>query len=485
MSDRLSIGSLELSVTSRRAEPGRPSSETPFRILIAGDFSGRANRTVIEPLTKRGPLKVDLDNFETVLASLKPALELDMADQGKISLRFSELDDFHPDRLWDGEPFDNLRKTRQRLKNPQTFAAATAEMKARAGETTPESDSDTLARLLGERPRNAPPKPPPTVRAVDALLKQAVGSDVVPGPDPGQADSIAAFDGTISEQMRAILHHPDFQRLEAAWRSVDYLVRELGPDEELGIWLLDVSLAELAAELRATDVLDETNVYRLLVEDAGGTPGTDPWAIVVGLFEFDPSDSNADLLARAAKIAASAQAPFVADAGPMFLEVAPSHSEPAFTDAWQAMRAMPEARYIGLIAPRFLLRLPYGRDTDQIDRFPFEEMPSGPPNHAAYLWGDASIACASLLGSSFRESGWEFSPGDRAELEGLPLHIFKEAGEKRVTSCTEQLLTDRIAEKLLAMGVMPLAAIRDSDAARLVRFQSIADPLSPLSGRWK
>jgi type VI secretion system protein ImpC len=483
MPNRLSSGTFELSATARRAEPGPPSGETPFRVLITGDFSGRTNRNVIEPLMKRRPLKVDLDNFGSVLASLRPALDLDLAGDRRISLQFAELDDFHPDRLWDGGHFNEFRETRRKLKNPQTFAAAAAEMAARTGETPVESDNDTLARLLGERPRKAPPKPASTARAVDALLKQAVGADVVPGPDPRQAESIAALDHAISKEMRAILHHPDFQRLETAWRNVDYLVRHLDPDEELELWLLDVSLAELAADLRATNVLDETNVYRFLVEDAGGTPGTHPWAIVVALFAIEPSDENADLLARIAKIAAAAHAPFVANAGSMFLEAALSRGEPAFPNAWQAMRAMPEAQYAGLIAPRFVLRLPYGRDTDEIESFAFEEMP-GSPDHAAYLWGDAPVACADLLGSSFREAGWDFSPGDRAELESLPIHTFMDAGEKRVTSCTERLLTDRAAERLLAMGVMPLAAVRDSDTARVVRFQSIADPLRPLAGRW-
>jgi type VI secretion system protein ImpC len=149
--------------------------------------------------------------------------------------------------------------------------------------------------------------------------------------------------------------------------------------------------------------------------------------------------------------------------------------------AWQTLRGFPAARHAGLVSPRFLLRLPYGRNIDAIDHFAFEEMPPKAP-HEALLWGNAALIAVMLLAIAWREEGWEFSAPANAEVNGLPVYVVTEGGEKKLTPCGEVLLTDRIAENLLALGIMPLATVRDRDAVRLMRFQSIALPAAALGG---
>ena len=151
--------------------------------------------------------------------------------------------------------------------------------------------------------------------------------------------------------------------------------------------------------------------------------------------------------------------------------------------AWEAMRKLPEASYLGLALPRFLLRLPYGADTDPTERFEFEEMEAS-PEHNHYLWGNPALACAYLLAQAFSQDGWDLRPGIVQEIENLPLHVYREQGESRITPCAEVLLTEQAAEKILDKGLIPLLSFKNQDRIRLARFQSLTDPPSPLVGAW-
>ena len=128
--------------------------------------------------------------------------------------------------------------------------------------------------------------------------------------------------------------------------------------------------------------------------------------------------------------------------------------------------------------------MPYGKDTDPVERLDFEEMETT-PRHEEYLWGNPSFACAYLLSQAFSQFGWNFHPGVIQDISGLPLHIYKEQGESRTKPCAETVLTQRATEAILDHGVMPLLSFIHQDEVRLARFQSLADPPTPLRGRWK
>ena len=148
-------------------------------------------------------------------------------------------------------------------------------------------------------------------------------------------------------------------------------------------------------------------------------------------------------------------------------------------------RAAPraEAAYLGLALPRFLLRLPYGKDTSPVEEFDFEEMPAG-SDHDGYLWGNPAIACVYLLAESFLRRGWNFHAGSVREITDLPLHVYQDDDESRIKPCAEALLGDEAMAAILDKGLMPLLSVRDRDAVRLARFQSLTCPATPLGGRW-
>jgi type VI secretion system protein ImpC len=530
MSTRHSFGEIHLDVTAgRERRQAKPDAETPFRIAILGDFSGRANRGFYESgdaLARRRPLMIDRDNFDSVLAKIAPQLELGSGGEGSlcISLRFADLDDFHPDKLFERVPiFQKLREMRRKLSDPATFSQTAAELGLVSSEAAPGA-----APLPQATPASAPGHArAPQVRSEDiesvvsgsllsdmveategrtekaaarrpdeltTLVNKIVAPHLVARADPRQAELVAMIDKATSAQMAALLHAPDFQALEAAWRTVFLLVRNIETDSRLKLFLIDVSKQELTVDLLAADDLSSTGIYKLLVEKTVGTPGAEPWAVIAGNLTVGPGLEDVKLLARMAHVAASAGAPFVAGASPALLGCdsvsgLPDPRQwrnqiPAESAAlWQSLRSAPEARWVGLALPRFLLRLPYGKDTEPAELFQFEEMPD-PNAHEDYLWGNAAQACALLLAQTFTEQGWELRPGSVSEIGGLPLYVYAAEGESRTLPCAEVSLTQSAAEKMLENGFMPLASLKEQPTVRLVRFQSIAEPPSALAGRW-
>jgi type VI secretion system protein ImpC len=62
--------------------------------------------------------------------------------------------------------------------------------------------------------------------------------------------------------------------------------------------------------------------------------------------------------------------------------------------------------------------------------------------------------------------------------------MFGSAGEKIYQPCAEVLITQAAAERLMEHGLMPLISYKNTDHVKLGRFQSIADPVTALRGRW-
>jgi type VI secretion system protein ImpC len=317
---------------------------------------------------------------------------------------------------------------------------------------------------------------------------------VLPGADPQQAQLVAAMDAGIGDQMRGILKHPAFRELEAAWRSLHGLVTSLETGEELKLFLLDVSRDELAADLDAADSdARGSGLYASLVDRSVRTLGGQPWSLIVGNFRFGAVVEDVALLGRLGALASQAGGPFLAAADPVILgcdslAATPDPEGWASADTerdqrWRTLRTSRPASWIGLALPRLLLRLPYGEKTEEIERFEFEEL-SAPPEHESYLWGNPAFACARLLAQAFQARGGSMEPGDYLDIEDLPAHVYQDAGEAKMTPCAEVFLTERAAAAILDRGVMPVMSYRDRNAARLARFQSLADPPAGLPGPW-
>jgi type VI secretion system protein ImpC len=460
--------------------------ETPFRILLLGDFSGRAAQGS-KASARWNAVEIDRDNFEEVLARVAP---------GFSGMQFRELDDFHPDRIYqESKLFQALREVRRKLEKPATLAEAAAEIRAWSQEPAAPAAAAPAPPVERERPAlpaaasgislldsileaDEPSARPPVTRRdeLGSFVDRVVAPHLVPAEDADLPRLRSLVNAESGVRMRAILHHSTFQALEAAWRGVFHLVRAMETGVQLKLYLLDVCKAELAADLSSAEDLRESQLWRIVVDESVG-PGGEEWSVVAGDYSFARTAGDVEMLGRLARIMSFAGAPFLGEADP-------GGSAEETAPGWERLRQSPEACWIGLAMPRFLLRLPYGKKTDPVESFEFEEMP-GAPNHQEYLWGNPALACVQLLAEAFANDGWEMRPGKYAEIDGLPVHIYEAEGEKHAKPCAEVLLTERDIEWILEQGYMALASIRGRDAVRLVRFQSIAKPPARLSGRWE
>lgn len=480
----------------RLSRPARPASPgQKFRLALLGDFSGRANAGRLETgeaLAKRKPIKVDVDNLDDVIARMGLKLSLPLDEEGgTVEVEIGAIDDFHPDQLAENlDVFGELRTLGRSLGNRASFDRAAKQVLAWGGEEPlpppPRRARGTqvgharlsdFARLIGR-----PAAPEPEEASVDALMRRLVGPFIQPERDSRQDALIARVDEALSAAMRRVLHHPDFQTAEALWRGVEFLVRRIETGAKMEIVLYDVSAEELAADLAASDTLEQSGLYGMLVEQPALDAHQGPLSVVAGFYGFELSPPHADLLGRIAQIAGAARAPFIAGMAPDPLKLPFHDQHPLIKDAFTALQALPAATYLGLATPRFLLRMPYGRKTDPIDAFAFEEF-SRQSGLGGMLWGHPALIPALLLAETYAQQGAKLKLGTVMGVGDIPYYVYTDTdGEQIALPCTERLYTERQAVQVGQYRVMPLLSIRGRPEVRLGGFSSQAG--SPLAGFW-
>ncbi|HEY9228547.1 MAG TPA: type VI secretion system contractile sheath large subunit [Gemmatimonadaceae bacterium] len=457
------------------APPSEVSSSDAFRIAILGNFSGRAGQPGSPSLDRRRVWRVDRDDLDMVIAGIAPELRIAIdPSEPPVVVRFSTLDDFHPDALVERVPiFQQLRALRgapapQTLPSPQPRPAAGA---ARTDALL--SGGSLLDQIVGNDPGSTSADEPLRIAPRDELTEfvdRAVRPHTIREASRDERALSAKVDEVIAATMRVLLHHPEFQALESLWRAVDLLVRRLDTGESLQIALVDVGRAELQADLE----VGAPALQRLL--------GQGRWSLVVSAYSFGPDDVQ--VLAKLAALGQSSGASWIVGGDPRLAgtpafsgEADPDDWEIPVPAGWDALRRSPGASHLSVVLPRFLVRLPYGARTDACS-FPFEEMLPGKPDHASYLWGNGAMLGALAIGDAVAEGD---EPATQATLSGFPLHVVHVDGDVIATPCTEALITHRAVAYMVDRGLTPLASPRDGDTILIPRLQSVASPARPLS----
>ncbi|NOR67911.1 MAG: hypothetical protein GQ528_11205, partial [Woeseiaceae bacterium] len=290
MSNRLSLENAEFELSTLTSfAPRKAKDDTPFCIAVLADFSGRGNKGLCETgpaLAARRRILVDVDNLDELPGTLGCKLQVCLGggDARPFTVGFAKLGDFHPDQIIERlGVFQKLMTTRGLLQDPATFAEAVSQVHswiapdgevaksddepARGPKAQEESDTDTIERLLG-KPASREQAGASSSVDIESFIREIVKPYIVPAPDPQQAEIVAQVDRALGNQMRMILHHPDFQELEAAWRMLHFLVSHVETDETLKIYAIDVTKAELAADLATTNRIQSAGAYHLLAEQS-------------------------------------------------------------------------------------------------------------------------------------------------------------------------------------------------------------------------
>jgi type VI secretion system protein ImpC len=331
-------------------------------------------------------------------------------------------------------------------------------------------------------------------QAVRTLAQQALAKSTLIGSDVVESVNamIAEIDKKLSQQINAIVHHPDFQALESAWRGLHYLVNNTETDEMLKIRVMNISKKELHKNLRKFKGTnwDQSPIFKRLYEEEFGQLGGEPYGALVGDYFFDHSAPDVELLGEVSKIAAAIHAPFIAGSSPSLLGMEswqelsnPRDLTKIFTTpdyaAWRSLRESEDARYLGLAMPRFLARQPYGAKTNPVEEFDFEEDTAGAGSEK-YGWANAAYAMAVNINRSFKMYGWcsrirGIESG--GSVEGLPTHSFPtDDGGVDMKCPTEIAISDRREAELAKNGFMPLIHKKNTDFAAFIGAQSLQKP---------
>ncbi|MEO8025876.1 MAG: type VI secretion system contractile sheath large subunit [Bryobacteraceae bacterium] len=456
---------IELDVQAKRTRSAAPAGDSPFRVLILGDFGAETPR----------PVLVDRDNIEAVIDKLGVTLSLPLAGD----IRFRGVADFHPDQLYARLPmFQELREAQRKLEDPNTFRQMAAEIAPPRPAAKPDVGAMlSSANLLDQIVESSGAIGTGARAAADpfqSYLQRLVAPYAVPRPDPKQKELLTQVEAAVNGQMRSLLHDPAFQSLEAAWRGVDFLVHNVDSDVQIKVYVLNVPFESLRQEMLMARDLKQTRLYELLVREPS-VPGAARWSIVAGNYTFGAGPEDVELLGRISLLASAGDAPFIAAANP------DTESWEKTPDYWKDLQAVPESCYVGLALPRMLMRMPYGAKTESVDTFDFEELPAV-PKHGDYLWGNAVFGCLRLLMDAFAEEGWAMEPSNELFIRDLPLHVYKQDGEAVSTPVAEVLMMQDDVERLMDKGLMPLVSYKDQPLARLAGFRALSGEM--LGKRW-
>jgi type VI secretion system protein ImpC len=285
-----------------------------------------------------------------------------------------------------------------------------------------------------------------------------------------------------------ILHHPELQKLESAWRGLKFLIDRTDFRENIKVELLSVTKDELLTDFEDAPELVKSGLYRIAYSNEYGVFGGKPYGLICGNWELGPGPQDILLLQKCAAVSAMSHAPFISNASPEFFGQTSFLPVPNLKDLkslfegpqyarWQSFRESEDARYVGLCMPRFLLRLPYGEKTIPVKAFNFNEEVIG--NHDSYLWGHASVAMASRIADSFAKFRWcpnIIGPQAGGSVENLPLHQYEEMGAVQTKIPTEVMLTERREYELSEEGFIGLTFRKDADNACFFSANSTQKP---------
>lgn len=345
---------------------------------------------------------------------------------------------------------------------------------------------------------------------ISALLEQIVEQHIeVDKIDKPLIDRMMAeIDAKLSRQLDEVMHHPQFQAMESAWRGLKFTVDNTDFRQNIRLDLLNCSKAQLIEDLADATELPRCGLYKQLYTSEYGQYGGEPYAAVIANYTFSQHPEDMELLRKVAAISAMAHAPFIASVGPKMFKidsfeelVSLGDLKDTFVGAdytqWNSFRETEDARYVGLTAPRFLLRLPYGPDTKPIKAFNYKEDVSPPRvdnpsdrkamkaakavGHEKYLWGNTAFALASRITDSFARYGWcpnIIGPRSGGTVENLPLHQYESMGALETKIPTELLIPDRLDLELSEQGFIALSMRKNGDNACFFSANSVQRPKS-------
>ena len=430
----------------------KAEDSVPMSVYFLDDFSGKESAKANQ--TTHSIVRIDIDSFDDAMIRLKPTIALSSGHQ----LTFNELEDFHPDNLYETDVFKNLRRLKKELASPSTADSAAQEIitsfqldNSNTGEeaSTIEDSDATVERLLGKKPSATATSSTHSASKLDVYLADIIGAHIIKDANPEHQSLKLFIDNAIEEIMNAILHSSEFQTLEASWRSVrDVVFNEHYDDHHQFFYLVNTS--ELALQ---SAVDGNTEMVTKLTQHINNVD-TEHFNVLIGSYCFSAANDDIAKLNYLASFAETQGCQLVCAAADDLV-----HSTEA--SLWHDFRKMPQAAHVALTYPRVLLRNPYGKKHDEVDAFAFEEFRET-HQHEELLWGNSAYACARLLVRQYH--GQVKYDGSISEL---PAFVFEQEDQQVLHPCGEFLLSEQQLMAIRAQGIVPFVSFRNKNAIRL------------------
>lgn len=445
-------------------------------IFMLGAFDGREDEDNVTVDAPPSLHPVDIDTLNRPFEKIHPSIDLSLDEDPHhtISFRFTCLDDFHPDRLLDhlaaylstADPAPVVAEDRRK---PRLQSADT-------GSTETETEQDTLSRLLGDRPlsaeqgkRDGATLSGPKKSMLEAVVRRiAENASETHATESGGSQKTG--DDNIQDQARLLknlLHDKAFQRLEANWRAVDWLIHSIEPDPAIHFYILNISRSDLAQTRLNHEIPATSPLYHLLRDRYEREGLTDCDLIFIDEHHYGLNQDDIAALDWLGSLVGHFNGRLLAAADSSF--TAPGAGPADTAEAWREFRQRPPSTRIALLYPQVLLRLPYGSKTDPIQGFDFEELDET-WHTDELLWGNPAYAALILTIRRWMELG----DGEQASLlTDLPAYTYKCEGEYQLQPCTKSLLRKSEIDQLLNLGLVPVIGSRNSNTIQIPWYQHI------------
>lgn len=373
--------------------------------------------------------------------------------------------------------------------------SAEQQSSAQQGQTTT-SEGSLLDLAISHTRQTEPDR---AKELIQALTEQAMEGTITFDKNLGNTidKGIAAIDAVISRQLSEIMHDDKFQKLEGTWRGMRKLVYESETGDSLKIRVLNADKRTVYKDLDKASEFDQSQLFKKLYENEFGTPGGEPYGALVGDYEFSSHPEDVDMLTKLSSVAAASFCPFISAASPEMLgmdsftelnkprDIAKIFSTVEYTK-WNSFRDSEDARFVSLVMPRVIARLPYGVATNPVEEFDFEEAPMSDSNdltempHDDFCWSNAAFEMATNMTKAYSETG--FCVAIRGAENGgkvgdLPTYNYRTNEGDVVMKCpTEVAITDRREAELSGQGFLPLCHYKDTDSAVFFGAQTVQRP---------
>ncbi len=371
-----------------------------------------------------------------------------------------------------------------------------AEQQAAAGATHTTEEGSLLDQVLSATKQTERSRAEDLMRT---LTEEALKGTVTYSKNVSQTinAAIRALDAAVSQQLAAVMHTSEFTKLEGSWRGLNHLVMNSETSAKLKIRVLNISKKELFKDVDKAVEFDQSQIFKKLYENEFGTPGGEPYGSLIGDYEFTNHPDDIELLSKMSNVAAAAFCPFISAADPKLFgfedwtELSkPRDLEKIFESVeyakWRSFRESEDSRFVSLVMPRTLARLPYGAATKPVEAFDYEEAPRDaagralPMKHTDYCWMNASYVMGTKLTDAFAKYGWctaiRGAEGG-GKVEGLPGHVFvSDDGSSDMQCPTEIGITDRRSAELDKLGLLPLCHYKNTDYAVFFGAQTTQKP---------